>query len=173
MGNKTFYGKGYTVNSSTKMTVVTQFITADGTATGALSEIRRIYVQNGKVIQNSKTNISGMSAYDSITEPFCTAQKTAFSDTNTFSQKGGYTNMGKAFDSGMVLVLSIWDDHAANMLWLDSNYPTDRPATQAGVARGSCATTSGVPADVEANSPNSSVTYSNIKFGDLGSTYTA
>ncbi|CAE6477028.1 unnamed protein product [Rhizoctonia solani] len=173
MGVKNYYGKGYTVDTSQKMTVVTQFITADGTATGALKEIRRLYVQNGKVIQNSKTNISGMSAYDSITEAFCTAQKTAFSDTNTFSQKGGYTNMGKAFDSGMVLVLSIWDDHAANMLWLDSNYPTDRPASQPGTARGTCATTSGVPKDVEANSPNASVTFSNIKFGDIGSTYSA
>ncbi|CAE6370470.1 unnamed protein product, partial [Rhizoctonia solani] len=173
MGVKNFYGKGLTVDTSKKMTVVTQFITADGTASGALKEIRRIYVQNGKVIQNSKTNISGMSAYDSITEPFCSAQKTAFSDTNTFSQMGGYTNMGKAFDAGMVLVLSIWDDHAANMLWLDSNYPTDRPASQPGVARGSCATTSGVPKDVETNSPNASVTFSNIKFGDLGSTYSA
>ncbi|CAE6429109.1 unnamed protein product [Rhizoctonia solani] len=173
MGVKNYYGKGMTVDTSKKMTVVTQFITADGTATGALKEIRRLYVQNGKVIQNSKTNISGMSSYDSITEAFCSAQKTAFSDTNTFSQKGGYTNMGKAFDSGMVLVLSIWDDHAANMLWLDSNYPTDRPASQPGTARGSCATTSGVPKDVEANSPNASVTYSNIKFGDIGSTYSA
>ncbi|CAE6384801.1 unnamed protein product [Rhizoctonia solani] len=173
MGVKNFYGKGYTVDTSKKMTVVTQFITADGTASGALKEIRRIYVQNGKVIQNSKTNISGMATFDSITEPFCTAQKTAFSDTNTFSQKGGYTNMGKAFDAGMVLVLSIWDDHAANMLWLDSNYPTDRPASQPGVARGTCATTSGVPKDVETNSPNASVTYSNIKFGDIGSTYSA
>ncbi|KAG8715403.1 Exoglucanase 1 [Ceratobasidium sp. 423] len=173
MGVKDFYGKGYTVNTSQKMTVVTQFITADGTATGALKEIRRLYVQNGKVIQNSKTNISGMSAYDSITEAFCTAQKTAFSDTNTFSQKGGYTNMGKAFDSGMVLVLSIWDDHTANMLWLDSNYPTDRSASQPGTARGTCATTSGVPKDIEASTPNASVTYSNIKFGDIGSTYSA
>ncbi|CAE7214277.1 unnamed protein product, partial [Rhizoctonia solani] len=40
-----------------------------------------------------------------------------------------------------------------------------------GVARGTCATTSGVPSDVETNSPNSSVTYSNIRFGDIGSTY--
>ncbi|KAB5592728.1 hypothetical protein CTheo_3796 [Ceratobasidium theobromae] len=173
MGDKSFYGKGLTVDTSKKITVVTQFITADGTATGALKEIRRLYVQNGKVIQNSKTKISGMSTFDSITEQFCTAQKTAFSDTNTFASKGGYTNMGKAFDSGMVLVLSIWDDHAANMLWLDSNYPTDRPATQPGVARGTCATTSGVPADVEINSANASVTYSNIRFGDIGSTYSA
>jgi len=114
-----------------------------------------------------------MSAYDSITEPFCTAQKTAFSDVNQFAAKGGYTNMGKAFDAGMVLVLSIWDDHAAHMLWLDSNYPTDRPASQPGTARGTCATTSGDPKDVEASSPNASVTYSNIKFGDIGSTYSA
>ncbi|CAE6478516.1 unnamed protein product [Rhizoctonia solani] len=173
MGVKNYYGQGsgYTLDTTKKMTVVTQFITADGTATSALSEIRRLYVQDGKVIQNSKTNISGMSAYDSITESFCTAQKTAFSDTNIFAAKGGYTNMGKAFDNGMVLVMSIWDDHAANMLWLDSNYPVGADASQPGVARGTCATTSGVPSDVETNSPNASVTYSNIRFGDLGSTY--
>ncbi|CAE6403024.1 hypothetical protein ACGC1H_001085 [Rhizoctonia solani] len=173
MGVKNYYGQGsgYTLDTTKKMTVVTQFITADGTATGALSEIRRLYVQDGKVIQNSKTNISGMSTYDSITESFCTAQKTAFGDTNIFAAKGGYTNMGKAFDNGMVLVMSIWDDHAANMLWLDSNYPVGADASQPGVARGTCATTSGVPSDVETNSPNASVTYSNIRFGDLGSTY--
>ncbi|CAE6542886.1 unnamed protein product, partial [Rhizoctonia solani] len=140
-------------------------------ATGALSEIRRLYVQNGKVIQNSKTAISGMSAYDSITESFCTAQKTAFGDTNIFESKGGFTNLGKAFDNGMVLVMSLWDDHAANMLWLDSDYPVGADVSKAGVARGTCATTSGVPKDVEANYPNSSVTYSNIRFGDIGSTY--
>ncbi|KAF8596977.1 glycoside hydrolase family 7 protein [Ceratobasidium sp. AG-I] len=171
MGNKTFYGKGMTVDTNTKMTVVTQFITATGTATGALSEIRRIYIQNGKVIQNSKTNISGMSAYDSITEGFCTAQKAAFSDTNIFAAKGGFTNMGKAFDNGMVLVMSIWDDHAANMLWLDSIYPVGGSASSPGVERGACATTSGVPSDVETNNASASVTYSNIKFGDIGSTY--
>ncbi|CAE6451189.1 unnamed protein product [Rhizoctonia solani] len=173
MGVNNFYGQGssYTVDTTKKVTVVTPFITADGTASGALSEIRRIYVQDGKVTQNSKTNISGIFTYDSMTESFCTAQKTAFSDTNIFAAKGGYANMGKAFDNGMVLVLSIWDDHAANMLWLDSNYPVGADASQPGVARGTCATTSGVPSDVETNSPNSFVTYSNIRFGDLDSTY--
>ncbi|KAG9092751.1 hypothetical protein FRC06_011812 [Ceratobasidium sp. 370] len=173
MGNKTFYGpgSGFNINTSTKMTVVTQFITADGTATGTLSEIRRIYLQNGKVIQNSKTNISGMSAYDSVSEAFCTAQKTAFSDTNIFAAKGGFIQMSKAFDQGMVLVMSVWDDHAANMLWLDSNYPVGADASQPGVARGTCATTSGVPSDVETSAASASVTYSNIRFGDIGSTY--
>ncbi|CAE6443074.1 unnamed protein product [Rhizoctonia solani] len=79
--------------------------------------------------------------------------------------------MDKSFQNGHVLVMSLWDDHAAHMLWLDSNYPLDRPESQLGVARGTCATTSGDPKDVEAQSPNASVTFSNIKFGDIGSTY--
>ncbi|CAE6419937.1 unnamed protein product, partial [Rhizoctonia solani] len=74
--------------------------------------------------------------------------------------------------AGVVLVMSIWDDHAAHMLWLDSNYPLDRDASKPGVARGSCPTTSGDPKDVESQSPNASVTFSNIRFGDIGSTYT-
>jgi len=53
--------------------------------------------------------------------------------------------MGSSFDAGMVLVLSIWDDHAVNMLWLDSDYPTDADASAPGVSRGPCAVTSGVP----------------------------
>ncbi|EUC55575.1 1,4-beta-D-glucan cellobiohydrolase B, putative, partial [Rhizoctonia solani AG-3 Rhs1AP] len=79
--------------------------------------------------------------------------------------------MDKSFAKGHVLVLSIWDDHAANMLWLDSDYPVGASTTTPGVARGACATSSGVPADIEAASPNASVTFSNIKFGDIGSTY--
>ena len=78
--------------------------------------------------------------------------------------------MGEAMDKGMVLVMSLWDDHAADMLWLDSTYPTTK--TTPGGPRGTCPTTSGVPADVEKNSPDSSVKYSNIKVGDFNSTFT-
>ncbi|CCO37490.1 hypothetical protein BN14_11646 [Rhizoctonia solani AG-1 IB] len=81
--------------------------------------------------------------------------------------------MDKSFQAGVVLVMSIWDDHAAHMLWLDSNYPLDRDASKPGVARGTCATSSGDPKDVEAQSPNASVTFSNIRFGDIGSTYSS
>ncbi|ELU36377.1 glycosyl hydrolase family 7 domain-containing protein [Rhizoctonia solani AG-1 IA] len=38
--------------------------------------------------------------------------------------------MDKSFQAGVVLVMSIWDDHAAHMLWLDSNYPLDRDASK-------------------------------------------
>merc|ERR1712151_766643 len=52
MGNKTFYGRGagFVVDTTKLMTVVTQFITEDGTDSGKLSEIRRFYVQGGKRI---------------------------------------------------------------------------------------------------------------------------
>jgi cellulose 1,4-beta-cellobiosidase len=35
-------------------------------------------------------------------------------------------NMGESLARGMVLVMSLWDDHYAHMLWLDSDYPTDK-----------------------------------------------
>ncbi|QRV97539.1 beta-1,4-D-glucan cellobiohydrolase [Ceratobasidium sp. AG-Ba] len=172
MGDKTFYGPGLTVDTKKKMTVVTQFITDSGTASGKLTEIRRLYVQDGKVIQNSKTNIPGLATYDSITDKFCADQKTAFGDSNDFATKGGLSKMDTAFTNGVVLVMSIWDDHTANMLWLDSSYPTDKDPSSPGITRGRCATTSGVPSDIEVNNANASVTYSNIRFGDIGSTYT-
>jgi len=172
MGDKSFYGTGMTVDTSSPFTVVTQFITDDGTDTGTLTEIRRIYVQDGEVIQNSKTNIAGMADYNSITEDFCTAQKTAFGDTNSFEAHGGLAQMGKALEK-MVLVMSVWDDHAVDMLWLDSDYPTTSDASTPGIARGNCSATSGDPATVESGSPNASVTFSNIKFGALNSTYSA
>lgn len=167
MGDKTFYGKGLTVDTSRKFTVVTQFLTGSD---GNLSEIKRYYVQDGKVIPNSQSQISGVSG-NSITTDFCSAQKTAFGDTNVFAQKGGLAQMGAALKAGMVLVMSVWDDHAVNMLWLDSTYPTDA-AGKPGADRGTCATTSGVPADVESQAPNSNVIYSNIKVGPINSTFT-
>lgn len=40
-----------------KFSVVTQFITQDVTPKGDLSEIRRLYAQEGKVIKNIKSNV--------------------------------------------------------------------------------------------------------------------
>lgn len=168
MGNTSFYGPGMIVDTTKKLTVVTQFITSDGTSTGTLTAIKRFYVQNGVVIPNSMSDISGVTG-NSITDSFCNAQKTAFGDTNSFEADGGLTAMGNALSRGMVLVLSLWDDHAVDMLWLDSTYPVN--STSLGAARGTCSTSSGVPSDVETNDPNSSVTFSNIKIGPLGSTF--
>merc|ERR1711913_94372 len=46
--------------------------------------------------------------------------------------------------------MSMWDDHDANMLWLDSNFPLDKDPSEPGVNRGPCPEDSGVPADMEA-----------------------
>ena len=45
------------------MTVVTQFITDDGTDTGDLVEMRRIYLQDGKIIDNSFSDLSGNACF--------------------------------------------------------------------------------------------------------------
>ena len=123
--SQTFWGpgSGLTVDSSRVVTVVTQFITSDGTDTGELIEIRRKYVQDGNVIENSVMNIDGFEPYDSITEDFCQDYKVAFNDFDDHTIKGGLSAMGESLARGHVLVMSLWDDHDANMLWLDSNYP--------------------------------------------------
>jgi cellulose 1,4-beta-cellobiosidase len=160
-----FYGPGMTVDTKSKFTVVTQFFESGG----ELSEIKRFYVQNGKVIPNSQSQIAGVTG-NSITQDWCKAQKAAFNDTqDSFDAKGGLAQMGKAMAGNMVLVLSIWDDHAVNMLWLDSTYPTT--GGQPGDDRGTCATTSGVPSDIETSQASNKVTYSNIKFGPINSTF--
>ncbi|KAJ3568473.1 hypothetical protein NP233_g5682 [Leucocoprinus birnbaumii] len=171
MGVKNFYGPGMTVDTTRPFTVVTQFLTNNNSTSGTLTEIRRLYVQNGRVIQNSKTNIPGMAAFDSITPAFCDSQKSTFGDTPSFQQHGGFANIGKALQKGMVLVMSLWDDHFADMLWLDSNYPIGASASKPGVARGTCDQQSGTPTTVEGRSPNAQVVFSNIRFGDIGSTF--
>ncbi|KAG5650880.1 hypothetical protein H0H81_010680 [Sphagnurus paluster] len=171
LGDPTFYGKGLKVDTSKKFTVITQFITDTGTVSGTLTEIRRLYVQSGVIIQNSKVNIRGIPPGDSITSAFCDAQKAVFGDKLQFQAKGGLTAMGKAGGRGMVLVMSIQEDHETNMLWLDSSYPTTANPASLGVKRGPCPPTSVKPSDIESSALISSVTFSNIRFGEIGSTY--
>jgi cellulose 1,4-beta-cellobiosidase len=165
MGDPGFYGKGKTVDTSKKFTVVTQFIG------NPLSEIKRFYVQDGKLIPNSQSKIEGVTG-NSITPAFCDAQKKAFGDKYTFKDLGGFSSMSQALQKGMVLVMSLWDDHYANMLWLDSTFPTDKQGSP-GAGRGECPTSGGTPEQVESSSASATVTFSNIKFGDINSTFPA
>ena len=79
--------------------------------------------------------------------------------------------MGEALGRGMVLVMSMWDDHDARMLWLDSNYPVGSDPNVPGHLRGPCPEDSGDPTYVEAQNPDAHVKFSDIKFGPIGSTY--
>lgn len=172
LGDKGFFGPGsnFMIDTTQPVRVVTQFITADGTDTGALVEIRRHYKQGVKVIQTPTLSVGSAGNFDSLSKKYCEAEVGLFDDKTNFLQKGGFQSMDEALDKGMVLALSLWDDHAANMLWLDSDYPTDQSASKPGVARGTCATTSGVPKDVEASHADAYVRYFNIRYGELDST---
>ncbi|KAJ3037940.1 hypothetical protein HDV00_001219 [Rhizophlyctis rosea] len=168
---KDFYGPGNTVDTNKPLTVITQFISSDGTDSGDLVEIRRKYIQNGVTYDSPFANYPEISKYDSITDNFCADAKSLFQNTNDFAAKGGLKAMGEALKRGMVLVMSVWADDFVQMLWLDSNYPTDADPSIPGVARGTCPTTSGKSADMQKSNPDSAVKFSNIKWGPIGSTY--
>ncbi|KIO26457.1 hypothetical protein M407DRAFT_24303 [Tulasnella calospora MUT 4182] len=144
-GDHDFYGPGKVVDTTKEFTVVTQFITDNGTATGNLSEIRRFYVQNGVVIQNSVSKIAGIPAVDSIAQAYCDAQKSVFGDTTSFQNHGGLTAMGESLARSDVLFLSD------------------------GCFRGTCPITSGAPPRVEVSVSNVFVIYPNIRVSDIGS----
>nr|AFD50192.1 cellobiohydrolase i [Trichoderma orientale] len=162
LGNTSFYGPGssFTLDTTKKLTVVTQFETS-----GA---INRYYVQNGVTYKQPNAELGSYSGNE-LNDDYCTAEESEFGGSS-FSDKGGLTQFKKATSGGMVLVMSLWDDYYANMLWLDSTYPTNETSSTPGAVRGSCSTSSGVPAQLESQSPNAKVVYSNIKFGPIGST---
>ena len=162
-----FYGPGATVNSNSPVTLITQFITADGTDGGALTEVRRIYQQNGQTIQNAAVNFDGYGGHSSITNGYCSDIKNLFGDPQEFSEKGGMQKMGQALDRGMVLVMSLWDDHFTNMHWLDAVFPDGSDTSQPGNLRGPCDPNGGDPAVLESSVPGSSVTFSDIKIGRI------
>jgi hypothetical protein len=154
-GGRSFWGPGatYKVDSSRKMTIVTQFLTKDKTDKGDLVEIRRLYVQGGKVIPNAKVTVYNSGEFDSISDQFC---KTAG------HQIDGYHAMaflGNSFKNGHALIFSLWDSFDA-MTWLDAGEYGPCPGSPA--ERG--------PA-IEAAHPNLKVYWSGIKYGDIDSTY--
>ncbi|KAI1324808.1 endoglucanase I [Xylariaceae sp. FL0255] len=146
-GFENYYGPGKTVDTTKPFTVITQFITNDGTTSGTLTEINRKYIQNGVVIAPAQ------STGDSLTTASCDAMD---SSASTY---GGLTTMGEALGAGMTLVFSIWNDNSQFMNWLDSG------------SAGPCSSTAGNPATILQNDPTTHVIFSNIRWGDIGSTF--
>jgi len=166
-GNEDFHGKGKTLDSSKPMTVVTQFVTKDGTDDGDLSEVRQFYVQGGKKIKAPSVKLQG-NTYHSLSEHMCKDWVATTKDGSNFIEKGGFASVQHALEKGVVLVMSLWDDHDANMLWLDSTYPTD--SKDPTMYRGKCSIKSGVPKDVEEKHGSANVIFSDIKYGHMGTT---
>uniref|UniRef100_A0AAV1U1Y5 cellulose 1,4-beta-cellobiosidase (non-reducing end) n=1 Tax=Peronospora matthiolae TaxID=2874970 RepID=A0AAV1U1Y5_9STRA len=172
MGNKTFFGPGadFTIDTTKKFTVVTRFITDDNTAKGTLTEITRHYVQDGVTHEMPRSTHKAIKDMNSLTDAKCASTKTLFGDKDDHKAKGGLAQMGLSMSRGMVLTISLWADHAAQCLWLDSDYPVTAAKSKPGVSRGTCATTSGVPDEVIAKQAESTVKFTNIRIGDIGTT---
>ncbi|KAK4555004.1 hypothetical protein LTR86_007770 [Recurvomyces mirabilis] len=152
-GNKNYYGYHDIVDTTQPFTVVTQFHTDSGTANGNLNKITRLYVQNGKVIQNQAVNYTDTKSTNAITNDYCNAT------APVFQTEGGLKQMGKSLQSGMVFIMSIWNDQGGNMTWLDTG------------SAGPCTAEESGPAVIVKNDPSTSVVFSNIKWGDIDSTY--
>merc|ERR1711972_812649 len=174
MGAQAHYGpgSGFDVDTTQPVTVITQFITTDGTDKGDLAEIRRLYVQGGKLIAHANSTVPGVEG-NSITDEFCSAQKIAFEDPDDHKAKGGLKKMGEALDRGLVLALSLWDDGATEMRWLDSKFPADEAPGRLGLTRGPCDGRTSSPKYLRSAHSEATVKYMNIKYGDIGSTYSA
>lgn len=143
---------------------------------GTLTEVRRIYRQNGKVIRNPTSKIPRIVG-NSLTQEYCDQTKKVFQESNYFNTFRGFEGMTEAMKNGMTLVFSFWDDHYANGRWLDSIYSPHeqgqrvfRRQNAPGAVRGPCSASSGVPAELEKTYPDATFKISNIRIGDIGST---
>ncbi|KAJ5311739.1 hypothetical protein N7476_007599 [Penicillium atrosanguineum] len=86
---------------------------------------------------------------------------------------GGLSGMSTAMENDIVLVMSLWDDHYSDMLWLDSEYSTNATVLGLGVDRGTCAKTSGALDTIESSDASYTLAFSNITVGPIGSTYSS
>ncbi|KAF1972849.1 glycoside hydrolase [Bimuria novae-zelandiae CBS 107.79] len=141
--DKSYYKPGGKVDTSKPFTVVTQFPASNGT----LQSVIRKYVQNGKVIEDAASTIPMDDAY-------CT--KNGATD---YMRLGGMKGMGGAMSRGMVLAMSIWWDEGGFMNWLDSGNA------------GPCNATEGDPKVIRQVEKAPSVVFSQIKWGEIGSTF--
>jgi len=172
MGSPNYYGPGsnFTVDTTKPLTVVTQFLTSDGTDNGFLTEIRRLYLQDGKLILNSNSTTPGVVG-NSIMDGFCNSQKAAFGDFDHHQVKGGLKSMGEALKRGMVLSLSVWDDYSTEMRWLDSTFPPGDTSGRLGVERGPCDASTSSPGYLRKQCTDAYVRYTSLKYGEIGTTF--
>jgi len=172
LGSGDFYGPGAAGLDTTRpLTVVTQFLTSDGTDTGDLVEIRRFYSQEYDVIQNANASVQRFPRIkgNSITDTFCKRYAEATGRGDFFEGKASYLEeLGDALERGMVLVLSLQDEPATNLNWLDSSPRPNKVTAKNDIMEGPCF---GRPRDVRSEHPEASVQYSNFRFGAIGHTW--
>jgi cellulase len=87
-------------------------------------------------------------------DPYCAAH-----GAERYMDLGATKGMGEAMSRGMVLAFSVWWDEGGHMEWLDSDYA------------GPCKEGEGAPSVIRDTQPDTSVTFSNIRWGEIDSTY--
>ncbi|RYP73536.1 hypothetical protein DL771_003575 [Monosporascus sp. 5C6A] len=157
VGQPDYYGRGeeFDVDTTRPFTVVTQF-PAD--SEGKLESIHRIYVQDGEIIRAEVVNKEGLPKVNYLNDELCAA-----TGSERFMDLGAMAGMGEAMTRGMVLAMSIWWDEGGNMQWLDG----------AAAGAGPCNATEGNPGVIRVIEPNPEVTFSNIRWGEINSTFRA
>jgi cellulase len=151
-----FYGLGLKVDTTRPFTVVTQFPADDE---GILREYHRLYIQDGRIIRQTTANLDHLPKQNFIDDDYCLAHGDG---ARRYMELGATEAMGAAMTRGMVLAMSIWWSEGDNMQWLDGLEPD---------GAGPCNATEGHPNEVRKKQPDTGVTFSNIKWGELGSTY--
>merc|ERR1712070_293549 len=96
LGNTHFFGPGssFTIDSTKKITVVTEFHAPNG----ELEEIKQYYMQDGNRID--LPSFEGISA-SPFNDDFCDQEKARFNDPLEFQAKGKMKGVGEALDRGV------------------------------------------------------------------------
>ena len=142
-GLRDLYGPGLKVDSSRPFRVLTSF-RADG---DRLVEVSQRFESGGVVTEPLR-----------VTSETIEAQASRFREKSEFDGAGGWASLTKALRDGMVLVLSIWDDAATGMRWLDSTFPPG--ASGEGATRGPCDGEN--PADLRSRAAAARVSFGNF-----------
>jgi cellulose 1,4-beta-cellobiosidase len=151
------YGKQFRVNTEKPFRVITQFITADKTDNTDIVMMKRVYEQDGKVIDGGF-----------LDDAVIRADKAKYDEPNHFEELGGWKVMTESFRRGSVFSVSLWDDNhldngrGPSMAWLDSVYPPG--STGPGAKRGRCDPNEKRDvATLRRTVPNSQYTISNLQ----------
>lgn len=139
------YGLGLEVDTTRPFTVISQYPADEN---GVLQSYHRMYIQDGKLIDNGAVNVTDLPQIDYLNDELCEA-----TGAERYMDLGATKGMGEAMERGMVLAMSIWWDEDGFMQWLD------------GGEAGPCNETEGDPAVIREKQPDTEVIFSNIKWG--------
>lgn len=172
-GGEDYYGPNKTIDTNHKFTVVTQFITDDGTSKGHLTEIRQYYMQKGGIIPPRSVRFPGIGSFDSMTEDYCSILADSFPSlpSHEFQDKGGLESMGRSMGRGMVLVMSLWTDDVTNTLGSISKVPATRKSSLNEFNQRLCSWDSRARTFIQKHHRGAMVKFSNLKIGPIGSTH--